>query len=272
MKAPRRVRVGIARVQLRVESRSPGRLREWLWRRRVGSIWVARDHEANLAGHLPPEEHVTVHRLWIAEIYTPSLAAGMPKNLRALGVRVNRQDLAKWTKRLRDPLGGGSVNLGTIARPGTPVFGVDITRSDVPKLFDQVDAWLVEVTPSMSAVTLEFRVADVVSTRLESVLNAEYKTRVRAIDKGVRILDADHQRTAAADGLINELRDAAADWVAKRLPGHFAVRGGGIPRACSLRRRAWTHSLPMRRFIRGSALSAWKVAVTTSGDSRMTRR
>ena len=173
MKAPRRVRVGMARVQTRVESRSPGRLREWLWRRRVGSTWAARDHEANLAGRLPSDEHITIHRLWISEVYTPSLVAGMPKNLRALGLPANGQDLAKWTKQLRNPLGGGSVNLGTIARAGTPAFGVDITRSDVPKPFNMVDAWLVEVTPSMSAVTLEFRVSDVVSTRLETVLNAE---------------------------------------------------------------------------------------------------
>ena len=209
----------------------------WLWdmygpdREFLDSV-SDRDAERNRAMRIPDGESVIYHCLWLTEFYTPSEAEEMLRRLETMRASMRQamgRDFAKFVRDMRERThGGGWHSIGYLVPRGgrTGYGGPDRLITDLPKGVTHAPATVINLTPSLTALVIQFVFDDSVTEEWLAPLHQFHRTR-RVIDKGVIRYPGPGQdkpdATAAARAAI---RGRCAEWIARHVPGYFSHLSG----------------------------------------------
>jgi hypothetical protein len=217
--------------------RATRRARFALMARRDLRDFRAHDDDENRPGHVPLEEHLEVHCLWVVECYPPSKSEALIKGLRDLGIGEGaigaRPAVDAWVRRYRSTAyGGGSFfPLGLFDRARGRFIGPDIVVTDLPDAVDYAHGWLEILTPSLTTVTMQFVLTDDAAHLLERALNKDYMTTAQTTRHGITFHNPTNQRREAVHDAITDLTADCCGWFRSHLPGSFSagLLDGGFP-------------------------------------------
>jgi hypothetical protein len=239
----------------------PYRLLDWLstgWRRKLFPRWAREqlnyglnylipfnEHDRHKVWDpsdplhdfvVPAEEHVTIPRLWVVELFPPSELASLESAIerhawdrrrRLLSGRDTNQELLA-----RSRGGSGPVwwRLAEIAAPESTFWFPDGTREKLPTPFDAVSLKAIQLGQGLTAVAAQFWLTDEASRTVDEVWHAPHEpqlvrrpgTRPQAEDRAF----AAYHRTQTERV---RLHDAARNWLGRQCPGFFAATDGLNP-------------------------------------------
>lgn len=209
-----------------------GRYQKWRTRRRRDKedleYFRGLEPEENAESRPPDEEHVELHSIWVAEVYTPSLVGPLLNGLHDLdwdtGVSIAIEDLdvAEWVVQSRSSaFGGGWLNLGSLARPGdTAYFGV--RRAPLPEGVTFGSATMHSPVPSLTVCVVEFRLDEAKRDAIQAVLDTDFQSKVTKIGRRTQFHTPKNLKQEQLKVARSELRDSCAGWFRDHLPGAFA--------------------------------------------------
>jgi hypothetical protein len=194
------------------------------------------DQELNQRGHLPADEHIQVHCLWVAEGYPPSKVGGLIAGLRGLGLDqartgTQRGGVVEWLIKSRGTgFAGAWLNIGYFTRPRTRLFGVDRVLTELPPVVEFASGSLYALSPSLTGLVVRFVLNETVGPEIDGALNRDYRTEISSAGSSAIVYDGpEQQRHRAVDDCFRRARDECAAWIDKRLPGFFAATGREHP-------------------------------------------
>jgi hypothetical protein len=117
---------------------------------------------------------------------------------------------------------GGGANLGFFTHRGKAIFGADYVEVDLPEGIERASGYLENVTPSLTAVAIQFEVADKARSVLSDSLRADYRTGLQATSRGWVYRTPENQRREAMLAAVDGLTRECADWLGRHFPGAFA--------------------------------------------------
>jgi hypothetical protein len=205
----------------------------------------ALDPDQNRKSRPPDNEDILVEAVWVVECYPPSYLGGLIKGLESLGVgrRIAEDQSAADHVRLyrSGAYAGGTVNLGFFTRRGGAVFGGDYVETDLPRSVSLARGWLENLTPSLTAVVVQFELTEEARRFLKAVLDAEYRTEIGDRTRhGWSYRNPENRRRQEMDAAIAELTRSCAGWLDRHFPGAFAsgLLGGAHPSGVFLTTKA----------------------------------
>jgi len=195
----------------------------------------SRDAEENAQGRLPAGEGIDVPCIWVVECYPPSKVAALVAGLRSLGLDrpwmgMDRGGAVDWVLSSRGRgFAGAWANLGFFTRPGHRLLGADQVTTDLPPGTEHAAASLFALTPSLTALVVQFVLSRELGEDLASALNREYRTEVRRSARGIIYDGPDQQRRREVKATFADGRRQASGWIAQHLPGWFASGPDDMP-------------------------------------------
>jgi hypothetical protein len=220
------------RVDQLVQDRRVRRVIPWQIRHRIlasGGLAEIRalDAEANREGHLPDGERLQVESIWVMECYPPSCLDGLIAGLESLHVGdryASRESAADVVRRYRSGAYlGGTYNLGFFSRPGPAFIGAESARTDLPATVELARGWLEDLTPSLTAIAVQFVLTEEAGSALQKALNADYRTTAHATRWGVSYQDPRNQRREAVQETLRRLTKDCSGWINRHMPGAFGT-------------------------------------------------
>ncbi len=212
----------------------------------VRDFWQGRDPKENAQGRLPEDEHVQVPAVWVAELYTPSTAAGLLAGIADLGWEYGRSrsdSLTKWMSDAREGRGAGWTSLGLVSSPQNPHLMRERTAA-LPEGVTAALPVLMSVTPSVTALVIAFLMENDTADLLDEPLRASFSTAIRrdplfrpwhvvryvfrngSARFGHSVHHPDMIRRERIQSAMRELERGCIDWVRGHLPGAFAALAG----------------------------------------------
>lgn len=140
------------------------------------------DGERNEKLRLPGSEHLIYHCLWLTEFYTPSEADRMLRRLESIRASMKISGATDFTASVREfrasPSGGGWQNIGYLVPSGarSRFMGPDIFETDLPKGVTHAPVCVMSLTPSLTALVVQFIFDDSVSDECVSTLSRQHTT------------------------------------------------------------------------------------------------
>jgi hypothetical protein len=194
-----------------------------------------RDPEEQASLALPDGERAIYHCLWLTEFYTPAETDAVISRLnRMSGVDELGDDpgLAEWMRDRRGrPFSAAWRNVGYfIPRGGTRAFiGPTTFETDFPRGVTHAPASLVSLTPSLTALVLQFVFDDSVTEEWLAPLNQSHSTFTeRRRDVKVYVTPT-HQAMREVLATRRAIRTRTASWLSENLPGYFSRVGEPHP-------------------------------------------
>ncbi|WP_157981372.1 hypothetical protein [Cognatilysobacter tabacisoli] len=188
------------------------------------------DAQDNASSRIPLELELRANCIWGAELYGPAEIEGLYAGLRKLGwcsgTRTRERDSALfWVTQHRAYGWRGWFNVGPVVRRDQRESYLGVRN--VASLPDGVRALMVtihQLTPSLTAVLIGFRLEDSLARLYEAELNrdrATYRER-QPRARGVALIGPTHQKTASVEQVRTMLRHMVGQWFAGQLPGYFS--------------------------------------------------
>jgi hypothetical protein len=185
------------------------------------------DPSDNADTRLPDDEQVRVPIIWLAEIFTPTTIDGLVDGMRRLTTTKARgrqwgldDDLAEWILSSRRQ-GRTSYHNVQYVGPKANVLQPRL-EDEVPEGITYVHPFLHTLTPTVTVLTLAFRLGADRERELEGILNQEFTTQIEARPHGgFTSLSVGLQKERAIAKWQTTLRSQAAHWTAERFPGFF---------------------------------------------------
>jgi hypothetical protein len=182
---------------------------------------------------LPDDEHISWCALWAAEVYAPTHAQQLRRGLHELGwdtEGVGTRDAVAW---LTDARAKGSF---TWTRPGffKPTYAVAFPTArplaDLPDTFAFMHPMLLQFGRGVSVLLATFALAETEQGTIDDVLREPNAPRVEPIGRGgIQTFFADQVKTERIAAVRAEIREQAANWIRKHVPGLFAAVGHEHP-------------------------------------------
>lgn len=182
---------------------------------------------------LPADEVVHLPMVWVVEMFPPSYAAALARNIRKAGWREIWPSLSGDAEgRVRRARTTGTINSTTLARllaadePSARFFG--FTSARLPKQYRSIEITMIELQNSLTAIVAAFELREDESLTLDRALRVVPEPRIRPIHGGghsVRsrlMMSEEHVALEHA-----RVRADARQWLIKRIPGVFAVEADG---------------------------------------------
>jgi len=188
------------------------------------------DPEANRDIRLPADEEVAVESIWVAECYPPSRLGGLIEGLEALRVHVpgGREAAADIVRLYRSgAYTGGSLNLGLFTKRGDGVVGPGYVETDLPRRIKRGRGWLLNLSPSLTAVAFHFELTEGSRLFLNDVFRVEYRTAVLHTTGGSVFRRPENQCVDELRGALDDLTNECGGWIGRHFPGSF---GAGLLR------------------------------------------
>lgn len=182
---------------------------------------------------IPQEEKIQLPMIWVVEMFPPSYAASMARNIRKAGWREawprTRGDVQDRVRRARVT---GTVNSTTLAKllaagePGSRLMGYAPTR--LPAQYRSIEVTMIELQNSLTAIVATFELSESESLALDRILRVVPQPKVERLRRGGHSIQ---DRIGVSASLVaNErarIRSDARAWLSHRLPGVFAVEAAG---------------------------------------------
>lgn len=196
------------------------------------------DPEENERVAFPSEERIYWPCMWMTELYAPSQATSLISGLTELerGVRAilgAHEEPSVWIQRARS-WSGGWWNVGLYVSDETAEF----SREEVglPGTFEEMSMELVQLAPGITVLVMQFMLSKSSSTALEKVMRRTTETRAIPMRRrgSQRIQRPYHRKESDIAEARGQVRTAAREWIADRLPGLFSSLQGADPPAWDL--------------------------------------
>jgi hypothetical protein len=191
-----------------------------------------RDAEDNLSSRVPPREELRQIALWGVEIFGPAEAERLHVAMSRLGWNDEQlfglsADPGAWVGEQRTYGSEGSLNLGTIERPGKSRFLLRGRRAPLPESVDYAHGWVFQLSPSVTAVIICFTLKEPLTTSFQTELNLDRRTVNEPLDGGYRLNDVEHAKRKAVELARTHARALIVNWFNAHLPGLFSLAGDG---------------------------------------------
>lgn len=148
------------------------------------------DQEKNDALKLEDDDLALVQSLFAVEVFTPSQSDLLFSKLHKLSAsrREGSSDVLDFIEKLRSSFfGGGSANLGVFAREEAHQrsWTGNATSSDIPEFADVALDRVVQISPSITAIIIEFKLRNSEKSRLYDTYNKDYETKIIPFKKNM---------------------------------------------------------------------------------------
>jgi hypothetical protein len=177
---------------------------------------------------VPEGEKVSLPYFWLVEYYSPSHAEDLA---RRIGSRKwNRADFMHpgsaddAVRQGRHRAGSlGVRNIATLVSHDYQGFFPGAVRTRLPGPFKTISLSLLPLGSALTAVVARFDLTEAAAASLDDALRAEYQPRL-GIDRGhLQIRQRMFVALEAVQTKREELHQAGRDWLARELPGLFAI-------------------------------------------------
>lgn len=182
----------------------------------------------------PPDEEVAIAAIWVCELFPPSYAESLVKRLAKQGwhqgpkYQVPGQDLSVTLRRVRDSPSLGWWPIVEILDEDSTMLGIGGSeRAKLPPAFERIKVTLVPLGPSLSGVVASFSMSDLGSKLLNDAIRSPHEPRRYRAGRTVHVDDRLFTGIDDVQGARARVHAEARGWLATRLPGVFAVEGGG---------------------------------------------
>lgn len=157
------------------------------------AIHRQRDAAENAECAVPEDQQIRIEAVWVAEIYPPSVALRLVKDLAKLRweedpMGTGRPGVGAHLAERRSGVGGGWINLGLVLRPDDQRFLGSHRRAELPKGVDYASAEILSPAASFSILAVQFNLDDDSSLQIDSALRADYQTEMPRAGKGWSLL------------------------------------------------------------------------------------
>lgn len=189
--------------------------------RRFGK-YEAHDNEQTTP---PPDEHVTWSALWIAELYLPTHVQDLKRGLSELGWDesggVNRRDALSWLNKARAKGELDYIRPGFF-RPKHSALFPTATPLDMPESFAFLHPMLMQVGPGVTVLVATFALAETEQGCLDRSLRDKAQVLVTPFGRtGHQMRPVSFVKQARIGSERQRIRDSAASWVRRYMPGVF---------------------------------------------------
>jgi len=186
----------------------------------------------------PDEESIETCCIWVTECYPPSQAAGLVSGLRKLGWDKRQPwdpygySAVGWLERERgNAYAGAWLNLGRVVREGQKrrFLGSDIRETVLPEGIDYADAYVQNLLPSLTVLTVQFVLDDRGARYVEETARTMFETRTEKVNDSYYFATVANQKKEATRETRAELRARCNGWVREHVPGLFSVQEQAAP-------------------------------------------
>lgn len=186
---------------------------------------------------VPDDEHVKVAGLWGIELFPPAELHAFERALRKNGWQRSRSwaprddDNAVALERSRS--GGGAFwwRLVHVVKKNSSWFVPDAVQASLPKEFETVELRAIQVGAGLTAVLAAFTLTEAAATSLDEEWHRQHEPMLLRTPGSRRRRSFDRQWSAywQTQTRRRDLHDAARAWLAKMVPGFFAINGSPQP-------------------------------------------
>jgi hypothetical protein len=184
---------------------------------------------------IPSDERVELPVLWVAELYSPSYAAGLTEALQSRSWPAdswgtltgdNREDRLR---RAREVNAFSSGRIGAFVDIGSKAQRLqgDAKREHLPEGIGRIEVWLVTIVPAVTAVVATCFLDKDGKDRLDHTLRADYQARLERPGGKIRIRTRRDEAVGAVLRERDRIHAEARQWLARKAPGIFAAEGDG---------------------------------------------
>ncbi|WP_156891258.1 hypothetical protein [Agromyces subbeticus] len=182
---------------------------------------------------VPADEKVHLPLIWAVEMFPPSYAASMARNIQKAGWRATwpsaHGDVQERVRRARVT---GTVNSTTLARllsadePAAHLMGYTPTR--LPKEYRSIEITMIELQNSLTAIVAAFELSEPESLALDRLLHVVPEPEIKPLRGGGHSI---RSRIQMSGELIEQerarMRAGVRRWLSRRVPGVFALEAQG---------------------------------------------
>lgn len=177
---------------------------------------------------VPEGEKVSLPYFWLVEYYSPSHAEDFA---RRIGSRKwNRADFARpgsaddAVRQGRQRAGSlGIHNIATLVSHDYQGYFPGAVRTRLPDPFKTISLTLMPLGSALTAVVARFDLTGAAAASLDDALRAEYQPRLRMVRGRPQVRQRMFVALEAVQTKREELHQAGRDWLARELPGLFAI-------------------------------------------------
>jgi len=204
-------------------------------RKLLGQNWrePELDKEENASAQPPNDESINIWCLWVVEFYGPSQFQSLLEGFKRLGLadrKHEREESAtEFMQKVRQRGYSGSwLRLGSIRERTDQQWSDPLgggIRARLPRGVDVANATVVQVLPSVVAVTMQFVFDDDTVKCLQEVLQETPATQTLPMESGdgrLLLLPSMQKRDRIAQARVS-LRSRCEFWFGKYLPGVFSA-------------------------------------------------
>jgi hypothetical protein len=190
------------------------------------------DPDRNEKLRIPSSESVIYHCLWLTEFYTPSEADEMLRRLEAMRASMKiggGHDFARSVREDRaNPYSGGWHNIGYLIPDGSrrQFIGPDTFETDLPRGVTHGPAFVMSMTPSLTALVVQFIFDDSVTEEWVSPLAKAHTTHAERKLGMIHFPGPKELKRSEAADARRRIRARCAAWIERTIPGYFAALPG----------------------------------------------
>lgn len=190
----------------------------------------AHDQEENEKSRVDLGLELRAPIIWGVELYGPAeirnLYAGLKKlNWSRAGGWKQEHHSVSQIRRMRSHGAGAWVNLGIVKSRGDEgSFSIDKNFAALPDGVGSLIVSASQITPSLTALVIGFRLKEPLAQRYESELNKDRRTlrRRRPGTWTIEWVEPGHQKQRAVNAVRSGRRAMVGAWFAHNLPGYFS--------------------------------------------------
>lgn len=188
---------------------------------------LEKDVEENARATPQPDEVITCLGLMCFDFFVPTTIDRLQAAFREAGWHrsdefVGPRNICEWLREMRahGALGTSWLELN---RPKTPFsIGYDC---ELPEFVSHARATLDCVTPSLTTVSIFFRLTDSAQAAFDKELRIFRKSSIVAVGRGVRTVTPELARRQAINNVRTEWRSTLRQWMRKYFPGVISTNG-----------------------------------------------
>jgi hypothetical protein len=179
----------------------------------------------------PDDEVIETCCVWVTECYPPSQVAVLVSGLKKLGwdkrrpIDIYGYEVIDWLERQREyPYAGASLNLGHIVREGegNRFGGIDERFAQLPEGVDYAYAYIRNLLPSLTILTVQFVLDDHGAKSLEETARGTFATHVEERGGVRHFVSVVNQKAEAIQSERARLRASCCGWFREHVPGVFS--------------------------------------------------
>lgn len=189
------------------------------------------DAKENEQMRVPADAELRVPMVWGCELYGPAEINDLYAGLQTLEwgsfAQVgDRGGIEKWIKEHRaDGREGASFNGGFVERQGSSTpYCITENVAPLPDEVKWMDVQVFQLSPSLTALLLGFRLNEAVARRYDEEINRDRTTYRKRVPGGkwVSVIRPESQKAATLASVRSDLRRMVAGWYKDHLPGYFS--------------------------------------------------